>query len=115
MQPKHAITTAIGLALAATPLAAAGAAGDRIEITTWNQADLYDGWTAQQLFDSDVRGIENDEIGEIENLVINADGKITKVIVEAGGFLDIGDTHFAVPWDQGRVRPWTGLDRDPGR
>ena len=108
MQPKHGITTAIALAVAATPLAAAGAAGDRIDITTWNQADLYDGWTAQQLFDSDVRGIENDEIGEIENLVINADGKITKVIVEAGGFLDIGDTHFAVPWDQVEFGP--GLD-----
>ena len=106
MRRQHAsITTAIALALAATPLAAAGAATDKIDITTWDQAELYEGWTAEQLFDTEVRGSENDELGEIENLVIGADGKVTKIIVEAGGFLDIGDTHFAVPWDRVEFGP----------
>jgi hypothetical protein len=106
MQRKHASnTSAIALALAATPLAAGSAATGKIDITTWNQADLYDGWTGQQLFDTEVRGSETDELGEIENLVISADGKVTKVIVEAGGLLDIGDTHFAVPWEQVEFGP----------
>ena len=94
------ITTATALAMSAAPLAMALAQSDqKIDIASWNQADLYDGWTAEQLFDTEVRGLENDEIGEIENLVINADGKVNKVIIESGGFLDIGDTHFAVNWD----------------
>jgi sporulation protein YlmC with PRC-barrel domain len=106
MRRKHAlITTAITLTLAAAPLAAANAAGDKIDITTWDQAKLYDGWTAEQLFDTEVRGSSKEDIGEIENIVVNADGKATKIIVEAGGVFDIGDTHFAVPWDQVEFGP----------
>ena len=104
MQRKHAlITTAITLTLAAAPLAAASA--DKIDIVAWNQDDLYDGLTAEQLFDNEVRGADGEDIGEIENLVVSADGKVDKVIVEAGGFVDIGDTHFAVPWDQVEFGP----------
>ena len=106
MHRKHAlITTAITLALSATPLAVASAASDKIDITSWDQAELYDGWTAEQLFDTEVRGSDDEDIGEIENLVLNADGKVTKIIVEAGGFLDIGDTHFAVNWDEVEFAP----------
>lgn len=106
MQRKHAlITTAIALALSAAPLATVSAANDKIDIASWDQADLYDGWTAEQLFDTEVRGSNDEDIGEIENLVVDADGKVRKVIVEAGGFLDIGDTHFAVPWDQVEFGP----------
>jgi len=106
MQRKHAlITTAITLTLAAAPLGAASAASDKIDITTWDQAKLYEGWTAEQLFDTEVRGASQEDIGEIENIVVNADGQATKVIIEAGGVFDIGDTHFAVPWDQVEFGP----------
>jgi sporulation protein YlmC with PRC-barrel domain len=108
MRRKHAlITTAITLTLAAMPLAAANAAdaSDKIDITTWDQAKLYEGWTAEQLFDTEVRGVSKEDIGEIENIVVNADGKATKIIVEAGGVFDIGDTHFAVPWTQVQFGP----------
>ena len=112
---RHVLmTTATALAMAASPFAVAQAqtnqsdqagVSDKIDVALWSQQDLYDGWTVQQLFDTEVRGSENDEIGEIENLVIDADGNVTKVIIEAGGFLDIGDTHFAVDWDQVEIGP----------
>jgi sporulation protein YlmC with PRC-barrel domain len=110
------ITTATVLALSAAPLALAHAQqGEKIDITSWNQADLYDGWTVEQLYDTEVRGSENDEIGEIENLVINPDGEVTKVIIESGGFLDIGDTHFAVNWEDlefGPAMEWVEVPVD---
>lgn len=123
------ITTAIALALVAPGLAPAyaadegsatesaqaqtrtearqtPAAGDKIDIVSWAQEDLYtDGWTAEQLFDQDVYGETGEEAGEVEDLIIGPDGDLKAVIVEAGGFLDIGDTHYRVPWEDVELTP----------
>lgn len=124
MRRKDAlITSAIALALAVPASGAPGAAEQeqkqakeqqqaaqsgqkdgKIDLVTWRQAEKYeDGWTAQQLFDTPVHGADGNDIGEIENLVVSAEGKIEKIIVEAGGFLDIGDVHLAVPWSEVEV------------
>ncbi len=71
-----------------------------VDITTWDQSDLYTGWRAEHLLDSEVQDTQGEEIGEVEDLIIGPDGQIQKVVIEAGGFLDIGDTHFAMPWDE---------------
>ena len=91
----------------------AHAQSEKIDTASWNQADLYDGWTAEQLFDTQVRGSNDEDVGEIENLVINADGQVTKIIVEAGGVFDIGDTHFAVNWDEVEFGPDMGWVKIP--
>lgn len=123
------ITTAIALALAVSaggPLGAAeeeqkqgsgqqqaaqgGQKDDKIDLVSWRQAEEYEGgWTAQQLFDTPVYGADGNDIGEIENLIISTEGKIEKIIVEAGGFIDIGDVHLAVPWSE--VEVGKGLER----
>jgi sporulation protein YlmC with PRC-barrel domain len=73
----------------------------RIDLVTWSQRNLYDkGWTAQQLFDKDVYGANGDQAGEVENLLIGPNGQIRSLIVESGGFLGIGDTSYAVPWNK---------------
>lgn len=124
---KMLMTTAITLALAVPGLAPAYAAGeaakgesaqtqtsaqaqrttgDKIDIVTWAQEDLYtEGWTAEQLFDQEVYGQNGEEAGEVENLVIGPDGKLQALIVESGGFLDIGDTHYRVPWEDVKLTP----------
>ena len=127
MRRKDAlITTAIALALSVGPVSAAEQeqkqAADqqeaaqteqqngKIDLITWWQAEEYkDGWTAQQLFGTPVYGANGEEVGEVENLVVSADGKIEKIIVESGGFLDIGDVHLAVPWNEVEVAK--GLER----
>lgn len=129
MQRKEtSITTAIALGLSVSAIgpastaeqeqgqptgqqqAQSGQQGDEIDLVTWRQAEEYrDGWTARQLFDTPVYGANDEGVGEIENLIVSADGKIEKIIVEAGGFLDIGDVHLAVPWDQAEVGK--GLER----
>lgn len=107
---KMLTATAIMLALAAPTLSSADAADQesqaqatndqKIDIVSWAQEDLYtEGWTAEQMFDQDVYGANGEEAGEVENLLIGPDGKLQAVIVESGGFLDLGDTHYRVPWE----------------
>ncbi len=80
--------------------------GDKVDIISWAQEDLYtDGWTAEQLFDREVYGEIGDEAGEVEDLIVGPDGDLKAVIVEAGGFLDIGDTHCRVPWEDVQLTP----------
>src|SRR5680860_1237717 len=78
---------------------------DRVQIVpagSWNYDRIYgSGWSYDRLIDeAEVIGPEGDDIGDVENLIIGRDGKVKAVIAEIGGFLDIGDTHVAVPWDR---------------
>ena len=73
---RHAASP-FALAQAQTNQSDQAGVSDKIDVALWSQRDLYDRWTVQQLFDTEVRGSENDEIGEIENLVIDADGNVT--------------------------------------
>jgi sporulation protein YlmC with PRC-barrel domain len=102
-----ALTLALGSAAAAAP---ARAAETRIEpgngepiwvdVTTWDTERLYRGWSAQRLLGGDVLNARGEKIGEVEDFLVGPKGQIAKVIVEAGGLLDIGDQHVAVPWEQ---------------
>lgn len=56
--------------------------------------------TAGELLDMEVVGKKGEDIGSVENLLINQQGQIVAIIAEVGGFLDIGDTHVAVPWNE---------------
>jgi sporulation protein YlmC with PRC-barrel domain len=84
--------------------------GEVVDLRTWNYDRLYaDGWRAEELIDADVYGLQGEEIGEVENIIVGTDNRIRSIVVESGGFLDIGDTHLAVPWDQVEIGP--GLER----
>lgn len=115
-------TTAIATVLAAFAFGPAQAQGaetdesgtqnknseDRIDITTWNYSDLYQGWSVENFLDADVYDEDGEEIGEVEDLIVNPDGKVERLVIEAGGFLDIGDAHFTYPWQDANI---ASLDR----
>lgn len=84
---------------------------DLIALADWAYEPLYeDGWSLEELIDeADAYGPEGEEIGDIENVLIGEDGKILAVVLEMGGFLDLGDTHIMVPWEEVEVAP--GLER----
>ncbi len=86
----------------------AAAAADKVDLTTWDPSLLHRGWRASTFFGTKVYGKGGDQIGEVENFYVDMDGRVTKVIVESGGILDVGDVHLAVPWDQ--VKMWPGED-----
>jgi sporulation protein YlmC with PRC-barrel domain len=84
----------------ATTEKTANPARDPIDIRRWDMAPLRGGYSAERLLDTTVRGENGKDLGEVENFLVNKEGRITGIIVESQGFLDIGDTHFFVPWKQ---------------
>jgi sporulation protein YlmC with PRC-barrel domain len=82
---------------------------DVVPATQWTYEGLEGGISADALVeDADVYNEEGDEIGELEDLVVAPDGRIVQLIVESGGFLDIGDVTFAYPVDRATIE---GPDR----
>jgi hypothetical protein len=49
---------------------------------------------------SKVVNAQNEDLGEIEDLVIDAGaGRIAYAVLSFGGFLGMGDKYFAIPWN----------------
>ena len=48
------------------------------------------------LLGTDVYNLQNEEVGEIENLVIDDGKRIRAVVIAAGGFLGLGERYVAV-------------------
>jgi sporulation protein YlmC with PRC-barrel domain len=57
----------------------------------------------ERLIGKDVYGMSGNDVGEIENLLIDPNGRVQAAIIEFGGFLGIGDNEVAVPWDQLKI------------
>lgn len=118
MQRFTATATAIAFALAVTPLVAqeAVSADDSMAAEAdWAQLirtrDITGGpvYTTNEAYDEGSWGGDNEEawgwsgydevsadwnqIGEIEDVVLDRSGLMVGVVVEVGGFLDIGDKH----------------------
>jgi sporulation protein YlmC with PRC-barrel domain len=55
---------------------------------------------ASDLKGVDVYGSDNQKIGDIDEMVVDRQGKIHAVIVGVGGFLGIGQKDVAIPFDQ---------------
>lgn len=115
---KHFTATAIALVLTATPVLAqdAGSADDSMRADTdfsqlIRSRDMTGGpvYTTNEAHDEGSWGGDGDDawggsgydevgsdwnqIGEIEDIVLDRSGALAGVIVEVGGFLDIGDKH----------------------
>jgi len=62
--------------------------------------------SATTIIGDDVRNLQGEDIGEIEELMVNlADGCIAYAVLSFGGILGLGDKLFAVPWKALRMRP----------
>ena len=55
-------------------------------------------WLASSYYGAPVYGAAGEEIGDINDLVLGADGKIVAAVVGVGGFLGIGEKDVAVPF-----------------
>ena len=54
---------------------------------------------ASQLIDAAVENPQGEELGEIEDVVIDpVDGSVAYAVLEAGGFLGVGEKYYAIPW-----------------
>lgn len=75
---------------------------DAATLAEWEYNSIYDagGIRAEYMITEEVFGPEGEEIGNVENAIISAEGQIVAIIAEVGGFWDIADTHIAVPWEE---------------
>jgi sporulation protein YlmC with PRC-barrel domain len=54
----------------------------------------------EKFIGKDVYGANGKKVGELNNVLIDADGKVRAGIIEFGGFLGIGEHRVAVPWNE---------------
>jgi len=92
-----AITAAACLMIAASALAqestTAGKPAALTSIPT-NSA------TVTNYYKQNVYDTHNNKIGEIKDVLVDADGKVTALIVAAGGFLGMGEHDVALPFKE---------------
>jgi sporulation protein YlmC with PRC-barrel domain len=56
--------------------------------------------SAKALLNESVKNAANETIGDVNDVLIGDNGKITAVIVGVGGFLGMGEKDVALPYDQ---------------
>ena len=69
--------------------------------------EVYKGFRASRLMGQGVYGPNGNKIGGVQDVLVDPNGQIVAIVVEAGGFLDIGDAAFRVAWRE--------VDLTPGR
>ena len=78
------------------------------------------GLTADLLAGADVRDANDASIAEVSDLVLTADGQVTDVVLDVGGFLGVGARTVAIPMDRltvaqaegGAVRLWVDMTKE---
>jgi sporulation protein YlmC with PRC-barrel domain len=63
--------------------------GDSATVTHWYKQNVYDP--------------ADNKIGEIDDVLVDKDGKATALMIGVGGFLGMGEKHVAVPWNAVRT------------
>ena len=54
----------------------------------------------KSIIGSNVVNQQNEDLGKIEDLVIDTSaGRIAYAVLSFGGFLGLGDKYFAIPWE----------------
>jgi hypothetical protein len=54
---------------------------------------------ARTLIGLDIKNGQNETIGEIDDVVVDADGRVQQVVVSVGGFLGVGARNVAISWN----------------
>ena len=62
-------------------------------------AAMPSGADAKKLIGRNVKNLQDETVGEIESVFVNAEGKVDSVILGVGGFLGLGERHVRVPWN----------------
>lgn len=67
---------------------------------------VYDGWRASQLLASSIVSKDDGRpLGQVRNILIDADGRIAAVIMEGGGSLQLPQAVYRLPWQDIEMTP----------
>jgi sporulation protein YlmC with PRC-barrel domain len=67
------------------------------QLMTQMQPDMIRG---SRLMGTDIYGSDNQKIGDVDDVILDRQGKIQAVVVGVGGFLGIGEKNVAIPFDR---------------
>lgn len=76
----------------AAPAATTAAASDKMM--------LKSKWRASKLMGLDVYNEANEKLGDVNELILDKDGKVAAVVIGVGGFLGMGEHDIAVTMDK---------------
>ncbi len=62
-------------------------------------------WRASDLIGQDVFTADNQDIGEVSDVILSREGRLDGVVVDAGGFLGAGERRVAVRFDALQIVP----------
>lgn len=61
------------------------------------------GVAASRIIDLNLKNAQDETIGEIDDLLVSSDGKVTHVIISTGGVLGVGAKKVQVPWSDVKI------------
>jgi sporulation protein YlmC with PRC-barrel domain len=64
------------------------------------QQEGEDLWRGSKFMGVNIYGPNNQKVGDINEVLVDRNGKITHVVVGVGGFLGIGEKNVAIPFDK---------------
>lgn len=67
------------------------------------QTAAFEDLTTENLTGARVYGKNDEDVGEVHELIVNTDGQITEAVIDVGGFLGIGEHRIAVTFDELQV------------
>lgn len=83
---------------AAPPAATAPSAAASTSSGTFIDSQRQDQWLASKLIGTKVRGASDETLGDVSDVVMDANGSVSAVVVGVGGFLGVGEKSVAVPF-----------------
>ncbi|NMT64366.1 PRC-barrel domain-containing protein [Marinobacter orientalis] len=61
------------------------------------------GLVASDLIGAELKTSDDQSVGEIGDLIIDQDGRVAAVVVNAGGYLGMGEKHVAIGWNAVKI------------
>lgn len=71
-----------------------------IDRSTLTEVDMSAGVSAENFIGTTVYGADEENIGEVGDVILTDDGSVDAVIVDVGGFLGIGEKQVAISMDE---------------
>jgi len=89
-----------GTALLATVAVAQTPTTTTDKATTMSESSLHGDWRASKVVGLNVYNDQNDNVGSINDLLMDKSGNVKAAVLGVGGFLGMGEHLVAVPFDK---------------
>jgi sporulation protein YlmC with PRC-barrel domain len=95
-----ATTMLAGVAFAQAPTPMTDRANTTAATATTDPASLHGDWRASKMSGLNVYNDQNENIGSINDMLLDKSGNIKAAVISVGGFLGMGSRLVAVPFDK---------------